>query len=96
MANGKHYHHILDTKTGYPVENNLNSVTIVTDISSDADGLSTAIFSLGIEKGMAFIESKTDAEAIFITKDKKVYMSSGISKIFELTNDSYTVAELEK
>lgn len=96
VANGKHYHHILDTKTGYPVENNLNSVTIVTDISSDADGLSTAIFSLGIEKGMAFIESKTDAEAIFITKDKKVYMSSGISKIFELTNDSYTVAELEK
>ncbi|MGZ9586387.1 FAD:protein FMN transferase [Paenibacillus marinisediminis] len=96
VENGKHYHHILDRKTGYPVDNNLNSVTIVTDKSTDADALSTAIFSLGIEKGLEFIESKTDAEAIFITKDQKVYMSSGISKIFELTNDAYTIATLDK
>lgn len=93
VDNGKHYHHILNSKTGYPVENNLNSVTIVTTSSADADGLSTAIFSLGVEKGMAFIESNTNAEAIFITKDRKVYASSGIRQIFQLTNKDYSFAE---
>ncbi|MCG7408132.1 FAD:protein FMN transferase [Paenibacillus sp. ACRRX] len=95
VKDGKHYHHILDSKTGYPVVNNLNSVTIVTDRSTDADALSTSAFSLGLQEGMAFIESKTEAEAIFITTDQKVYCSSGIKKYFELTNEAYQFAELK-
>ncbi|WP_195573789.1 FAD:protein FMN transferase [Paenibacillus sp. 1001270B_150601_E10] len=93
VKNGKHYHHILDPKTGYPVENNLNSVSIVTDKSTDADALSTSLFSLGLEDGLKFIETKPEAEAIFITTDHKVYTSSGVRKYFELTNDQYKFVE---
>ncbi|WP_088548088.1 FAD:protein FMN transferase [Paenibacillus aquistagni] len=93
VENGKHYHHILDPKTGYPVENKLNSVTIVTEKSTDADALSTSLFSLGLEEGLRFIETKPEAEAIFITTDHKVYTSSGIQKYFDLTNEHYQFAE---
>ena len=50
--NGKLYHHILDPRTGYPCENNLYSVSIITDSSTKADALSTTCFLLGYEKGM--------------------------------------------
>ncbi|MFW5433350.1 FAD:protein FMN transferase [Paenibacillus apiarius] len=91
VENGKHYHHILDPATGYPVENQLSSVTIVTSSSTDADALSTSTFALGLEEGMKFVESNPDVEAIFITTEHDVYCTSGIKKIFELTNDKYKI-----
>jgi len=54
---GKRYHHILDTTNGYPVENGLVGVSIIADVSMDADALSTAVFSLGPDKGKALVES---------------------------------------
>ena len=75
---GKIYHHILDTSTGYPIENNLYSVTIICDKSTDGDGLSTTCFALGLDKGMELIESLENTEAIFITNDMQVHTSSGI------------------
>lgn len=89
IEDGKHYHHILDPDTGYPVENNLSSVTILTDKSIDADALSTTTFALGLEKGLDFIEKLNGVEAVFITKDKKVYTTSGMN--LNLTNDQYTL-----
>ncbi|MEI3339812.1 MAG: FAD:protein FMN transferase [Eubacterium sp.] len=74
----KIYHHILDPKTGYPVENNLLGVTIICDQSVDGDGLSTSCFSLGLEKGMELIESLDNTEAVFITNDYELHTSSGI------------------
>lgn len=91
--NGKQYHHILDTKSGYPVENNLMSVTIVNKSSIDGDGLSTTAFALGLEEGLKLIESLKNTEAIFITKDKKIYLTSGMKEIFKLTNDKYTIVK---
>lgn len=76
----KIYHHILDTTTGYPVENNLLGVTIICDKSVDGDGLSTTCFSLGLEDGMKLIESMDDTEAVFITDDYELHCSSGIGK----------------
>ncbi|MDK2824369.1 MAG: FAD:protein transferase [Clostridia bacterium] len=88
--NGKRYHHIIDPQTGYPAENNLISVSIITRKSIDGDALSTAIFLLGLEKGMKLIEKSPDTEAIFITNDKKVYVSSGINEdIFKIVDDQY-------
>ncbi len=75
------YHHILDVTTGMPVNNNLCSVTIVCHDSLDADALSTTCFVLGIEKGLALIESTDGAEALFIDKDLKLYSSSGFPEI---------------
>ncbi|MED1787291.1 MULTISPECIES: FAD:protein FMN transferase [Brevibacillus] len=90
--NGKLYHHILNPATGYPVENNLFSVSIITNESADADALSTTGFALGLEKGMPFMESLPNVEAIFITKDKNVYITSGLKGNWELTNEQYKMA----
>ncbi len=77
-ADGVRYHHILDPRTGYPAENSLLSVTIITDSSTDADALSTACFLLGLSDGMALIESLSDTEALFITDDYELHYSSGL------------------
>lgn len=61
------YHHILDTETGYPYQNGLLGVTILSNKSIDGDALSTSCFALGLEDGMELIESLKDVEAIFIT-----------------------------
>ncbi|HAA24567.1 MAG TPA: FAD:protein FMN transferase [Ruminiclostridium sp.] len=74
----KRYHHILNPRTGYPEDNNLASVSIICPSSTMADGLSTTAFLLGPDKGMELVESLENTEAIFITKDKKVILSSGI------------------
>ncbi|MBQ8591530.1 MAG: FAD:protein FMN transferase [Lachnospiraceae bacterium] len=75
---GTLYHHILDTKTGYPIQNNLFGVTILSASSTDGDALSTACFALGLEKGMALVESLEGIEAVFITNDNTLHYSSGL------------------
>lgn len=84
----KIYHHIIDTATGYPVDNNLLSVTIITDKSVNGDGLSK-IFALGIEKGEEFLKSMKGVDAIFITKDNKIYITPGLKDNFQLTDNNF-------
>lgn len=74
---GNFYHHILDPKTGYPYKNNIYQVTIISDDSVTGDCLSTICYVLGLEKGMALIESMDNIEAIFITSDQELHYSSG-------------------
>ena len=69
------YHHILNPSTGYPYENNLVSVTIISDESVDGDGLSTTCFALGLDKGMELINSLPDVQAVFITEDYQLHYS---------------------
>jgi len=78
-GNGIIYHHILNPKTGYPYDNDLLGVTILSEQSADGDGLSTACFALGKEEGMAFADSMDGVFAMFITKDGKVWYSEGFS-----------------
>ncbi len=70
------YHHILDTKTGYPVDTDLESVTVITSDAVDADCLCTVCILLGSEKGMDLIENTADTEAVFIRKDASMIFSS--------------------
>ena len=88
---GKKYHHIFDVRTGYPVDNSLAGVSIVTKESAAGDALSTAVFALGLEKGMTLVEGTEGVEAIFITKDKEVYISSGLKESFNLTDRNFTM-----
>ncbi|WZL72268.1 FAD:protein FMN transferase [Clostridiaceae bacterium 35-E11] len=88
---GKKYHHILSTETGYPIENNLVGVSIITDQSTDGDGLSTTIFSLGLTEGMQLVEKLDGVDALFITKDSEIYPTSGIKNNFHLSNDAFTL-----
>ena len=92
IEDGIRYHHILDPKTGYPVQNGLTSVTIVCDQGYLADGLSTACFVLGMDAANPLLE-KYDAEAVFVDEDKNVYVTSGLMDKFELMKDGYTVNE---
>ena len=86
--NGKRYHHILNPETGYPVDNGLVGVTIVSDSGLLSDALSTACFVLGIEKGSA-LAAEYGCTAIFVTADKKIYVE-GDADIVEITDASYT------
>lgn len=87
---GKRYHHIFDPRKGYPAETDLLSVTVISKKSIDGDALSTALFVLGREKGLKLVQSFEDIEAIMVTKEKKVYGTPGIEKIFTLTNKDFT------
>ena len=84
---GVRYHHIFSPSGGYPVENELLSVTIIAHNSMDADALSTAAFVLGYEKGAALIDSFQDAEAVFVFKDMTVRKTAGAD--FTLTDKSF-------
>ncbi|MDO4295719.1 MAG: FAD:protein FMN transferase [bacterium] len=77
ILDGKNYHHILNPKTGMPYDNGLTSVTILSEHSVDGDGLSTVCFSLGLQKGLALINSLEDTYAYFITNDYEIYYSDG-------------------
>ena len=72
------YHHLLDSKTGYPINNNLLSVTIISDSSTEGDALSTICFSLGLDEGMNLINQTDNIEAIFITDDYELHYSDGL------------------
>ena len=92
IKDGKRYHHIFDTKTGYPVDNGLTSVTIVTAKSFDADGCTTMLFALGREKGME-LGRKLGLGVIMIDEARKVYMTPGVSKYFEISDPLYSFAD---
>lgn len=77
---GTIYHHILDPETGYPIQNNLLSVTILSETSVEGDALSTLCYILGLSDGMALIESLDHTEAIFITDDDSLHYSSGLPR----------------
>lgn len=69
------YYHILDAKTGYPVRNNLLSVSVIGPSSTVCDGLSTALFVMGMDEGLEFIKSFNDYRVIFITDDLSIITS---------------------
>lgn len=89
---GIKYHHILSPKTGYPYENEIAGITIISDTSTDGDALSTSVFAMGVEDGMKFVNSIDGIDAIFITKDNKVYITDGIRSVFTLTNTDFILA----
>jgi len=88
-VDGVQYHHLLDPNTGYPFDHEIAGVSIISDTSIDGDALSTVVFTKGLNEGKSFIESYPGAEAIFITKDQEVVISSGLIDEFELTNDRF-------
>ncbi len=92
--NGNRYHHIFDPSTGYPADSGLLSVTVVTQYGTVSDALSTACFVLGIEKSLPLLQ-KYNADAVFITTDKKIITTYGenASEYITVTNDNYTLGE---
>mgnify|MGYP004531022887 FL=1 len=89
MQDGKRYHHILDPSTGYPADSGLISVTIVSDSGLLSDGLSTACFVLGKEKGEKLLETY-GAEGVFIDQNKKVTVTKGLKDKFTILDKEYS------
>jgi len=89
------YHHILNTETGYPEQNKMLSVSIISDRSVDGDALSTTVFLLGLEKGYAYVETLENIDAVFIMEDHSVYVTSGLKDKFSLMGDGYELKELK-
>ena len=90
---GVRYHHILDSASGYPVNNGVVSVTVVCSSGALSDALSTACLALGLEDGRRLAQ-EFGAQSIFITEDMKMYVSSGIKDAFEPDEGgAFTLAE---
>ena len=75
---GNTYHHILDPKTGYGVENELAAVTVIGEKAFDCDALSTVCMLLGAEDGLEIINRTADTEAVFIDRVGGITLSSGL------------------
>lgn len=84
-ADGVRYHHILDPSTGYPADSGLSSVTVLAENGLLSDGLSTACFVLGREKGM-LLAQQYGAKALFVEKDGDIFMTPGMDVLFLTMN----------
>ena len=80
---GVNYHHLLDPQTGYPWQNGLIQVTIISEESVDGDGLSTACFGLGLEDGVKLLDSMNGVCGIFMTEDGQLHFSQGAEAFLE-------------
>lgn len=77
LINGKRYGHIINPKTGFPSQGVI-SCTVFAPKAELADALSTALFVMGVETGMDFINQLNQVEAIMIDDAGKVYTSKNI------------------
>lgn len=82
---GRRFHHILDVKTGYPTDNGLVSVTVISDCPLTADALSTALFAAGLEKGAQLLKKIPEAQAVFIDTRLNVFISQGLIGNYQST-----------
>ncbi|GJQ58035.1 MAG: hypothetical protein D8M57_01415 [Candidatus Scalindua sp. AMX11] len=84
--NGERYSHIIDPRTGKPVQG-IASVTIIADSATKADALSTGVFVLGLNEGMKLIEKLSDVEGIIVYEDDskalRVKTSRGMKGLFK-------------
>ena len=74
--NDKRFSHIIDPRTGYPVETNIASVTVLGTNCMDADALATALSVLNFNEGKALIESLDGFEALWIIKEENDVLRS--------------------
>lgn len=91
LKDGVRYHHLLDPRTGWPAHNSLLSVTVVCPSSLDADALTTALFVLGLPKGMKLLK-RMQAQAIFCTNDQKVTATRGLKNNFQFSSLPRSIA----
>ncbi|WP_256444867.1 FAD:protein FMN transferase [Gemella sp. zg-570] len=80
--NGEKYHYIFDSLTGYPIKNEIASVSVIANKSLDCEIWTTILFSYSIEKALHIINSMKDFECLIIDKNNKIYLSDGIKDIF--------------
>lgn len=93
ISDDKRYHHILNPFTGYPIDNNILSVTIISKDSIDGDALATGMFALGVENAFETVNQLEDIQMIMITNDHQIYYSAFLSQNIELFDSTYKLIE---
>lgn len=83
IRDGVRYHHIIDPRTGFPARSELLGVTLIGNSAMELDALSTAVFILGIHKGMQLLV-KNGMEAVFIQESLDVFTTPTLRDKFTL------------
>jgi len=78
------YHHIFDSRTGFPFDTDIVSMTIIADTGLLGEVYTTIVFAMGIEAGLAYVEAHPSIEALFISSDNGIYLSTGLQDEFSL------------
>lgn len=93
--NGKTYHHILDPATGFPVENDLVSVTAVSDSGLVSDALSTALFVMGYNEASLSLAEKYLFGAVFVFRDGRVIVTRALKETarFRIQNENFVLTD---
>ncbi len=87
---GVRYGHILDPRTGYPVDNGLASVTVIAKEGKVCDALSTALFVMGLEDAIRYWRTRQEEQPfdmILVTEEKEVYVTEEIKDRFNLQKE---------
>ena len=77
------YHHTLDPATGFPTVTDVVSVSVIAPYAAWGEGISTAVFVLGADAGMALVDALDDVHGIFVLRDGTVMFSSEIGHSIE-------------
>lgn len=86
--NGNTYIHILNPKTGQPADEDLVSVTIISEDGTLADAMSTSVYLMGLEKASDYWRDHAEKfQMILVTDDGSIYVTEGISESFNCTRD---------
>jgi len=85
-VDGVRYHHIIDPRTGYPVQNGIRSVTVICEDAAVADALSTALFVMGAKPAIAYVDSVEGIEALIITENDGMLYSSNFAEFLNNAN----------
>ncbi len=89
VKRGKRYHHIMDVRTGYPVENGLVSVTVIGPSSTDCDAFDTALLTMGKADGLKLAE-EVGLNVVMVDSLDHVYATAGARRILTLTDPRYS------
>jgi FAD:protein FMN transferase len=88
VVNGRRYQHILDPRTGYPVDDGVEAVTVISSRLHNADGPTLSIMALGVERGLAFAK-QIGVEAVIVGSDRTIHMTPGARTRFTLSDPTY-------
>lgn len=86
VLNGQEYHHIFDSQTGYPVRNDIASVTIISSESLAGELYTTMFYQYKSSETINLINNIKGIEAIVITRDNDILMTDGLENTFVLVN----------